>query len=142
MKKKILNNILSLTWGLPLTIIGAIVALILLICGKKPKTYGHCVYFAFGGNWGGISLGRFIFVGTPSERPDMLNHEYGHTFQNCWWGPLFLFVIGLPSLIRCQYRNYIYKKNYEKYKTLPAYDDIWFEGQATRLGNEYIEYYK
>ena len=64
-------------------------------------------------------------------------HEYGHGIQNLWWGPLFLFVIAIPSAIRYWwrifYRKFIYPKNRKK---LPAYDDIWFEGQATKLGKK------
>jgi hypothetical protein len=47
-------------------------------------------------------------------------------------------VISLPSFLRYWYRRIIVKIN--KNKKLPPYDSIWFEGQATRLGNEIVEY--
>lgn len=143
MKNKFLYNLLSLTWGLPMTLIGGLVALALVICGHRPKRHGGMIYFALGGSWGGISLGRvFLCSESAAANTVLKNHEFGHSFQNCWWGPLFIFVVGIPSFIRCQYREYLYRVDRAKYWTLPDYDAIWFEGQATELGNKYIEYYE
>lgn len=45
----------------------------------------------------------FIFISesamTDERREFTLMHEYGHTVQSCILGPLFLPVIGLPSLL-------------------------------------------
>lgn len=35
----------NLTWGLPLNIVGFVVALVLLCTGHKPSKYGGCLYF-------------------------------------------------------------------------------------------------
>ena len=45
----------------------------------------------------GISLGKYIII---SERASLqtLNHEYGHCLQSEQLGPLYLFVVGLPSI--------------------------------------------
>lgn len=32
--------------------------------------------------------------------PGVAPHEYGHGIQHLWWGPLFPFVIGIPSAAR------------------------------------------
>lgn len=50
---------------------------------------------------GGISLGRHIIV---SDRYRAYNgntekHEYGHTRQSRMLGPLYLIVIGIPSVL-------------------------------------------
>lgn len=46
------------------------------------------------------------------------------------------FVITIPSIIRYWYRELKYNK---KGLTPPTeYDDIWFEGQATKWGYKYI----
>ena len=141
MKNKFLYNFLSFTWGIVMTTIGGIVALILLICGKKPKRHGGSIFFVVGKDWGGVDLGRVFVCSKDSEDCDELkNHEFGHSFQNAWWGPLFPFVVAIPSAIRYWYRELKY---YKKGKYPPTdYDSIWFEGQATALGNKYIEYYK
>ena len=49
---------------------------------------------------GGISLGRTIVVKRPYwDNPDTWDHEYGHTRQSLYLGPLYLLVIGIPSLL-------------------------------------------
>lgn len=128
--------LLSFTWGLPMTLIGCIAALILLAIGNKPKKYGYCFHFEVGNNWGGLSLGIVLITDkTPSEHTKM--HEVGHGFQNCYFGPLMPFVVCIPSAIRYWYRELKY---YRKGKTPPTkYDDIWFEGDASKRGTEFIE---
>ena len=57
---------------------------------------------------GGISLGatvlvRYYFI----ESPELYAHEYGHVKQSRILGPLYLFVIGIPSLLwACWYRKH------------------------------------
>lgn len=45
-----------------------------------------------------LSLGMFIFTRTPYDLK-LVQHEYGHTVQRLILEPLWLFVIGLPSLV-------------------------------------------
>lgn len=53
---------------------------------------------------GGISLGRTIVVKRPYfSDPDTWGHEYGHTRQSLYLGPLYLFVVGIPSLLWAWY---------------------------------------
>lgn len=47
-KKKlnpILFWVLSLTWGLPMTLFGVVVAIALIVTGHKPKRYRCLIYF-------------------------------------------------------------------------------------------------
>ena len=127
--------LLSFTWGLPVTLLGCIMALVCVICGKKPKKWGYCYYFEVGEHWGGTELGIF-FVKDSSNSTHIKNHEHGHALQNCYFGPVMIPVISLPSFLRYWYRRIIVKIN--KNKKLPPYDSIWFEGQATRLGTEFV----
>lgn len=127
--------ILSLTWGLIMTIIGAVPASVLWCMGVKPERYGGCRCFVMGENWGGVSLGLFIFVSRASA--DRKNHEFGHAIQNAVLGPFFIFLVAIPSFVRCGYYNL--HTNLHTKQGLPPYDSIWFEGQATRLGDKYIE---
>lgn len=135
MKDKKSYYILNLTWGLPMTLIGLIVATMLLISGKRPHRHGGCFYFNVGKNWGGCNLG-LIFLTDESDRESTKNHEFGHSLQNTIFGPFMIVLVAIPSAIRYWYRELkFYRKGL---KPTTAYDDIWFEGQATRLGNEYI----
>jgi hypothetical protein len=126
---------LSFTWGIVMSLIGSIVALVLLIMGYRPNKWGHCWYFEVGSGWGGLELGPFFLTSKkPSEHTK--NHEHGHGFQNCAYGPGMI-IISLMSAGRYWYRKLKYHR---KGLTPPTkYDDIWFEGEATKLGTEFIE---
>ena len=131
--------ILSFTWGLPLTLIGCIVAGVLFVAGYRPKRYGWCMCFEIGENWGGLELGLFFITDkTSGER--IKNHEHGHALQNCYFGVIMPFVICIPSAIRYWYRKVIsaIKPSVE----LPPYDSIWFEAQATRWGTDFMNKHK
>ena len=58
----------------------------------KDRVIRYCKGFP-----GGISLGSYIFVGTKNNK--IVAHEYGHSIQSKWLGPLYLFIVGIPSLI-------------------------------------------
>lgn len=91
--------LIQCTWGLPMTLIGAIIALGLLISGHKPKHLGPTVYFEVGENWGGAELGGFFLCDKHSPL-ETKYHECGHSLQNMIWGPLMPFVVCLPSAAR------------------------------------------
>ena len=97
MNKK-LYYILNLTWGLPMTLIGAVVALFLMFVRKKrPEIHGGCVYFKTGKtNWGGVSLG-LVFLTDHENDEHTKNHEFGHSIQNAVLGPLMPFIVCIPS---------------------------------------------
>ena len=74
----------------------------------------------------GISLGKYIIIG---ERASLqtLHHEYGHCLQSEKLGPLYLIVIGIPSItMNCLTRMGILKHD--------RYYDRWPENWADRLG--------
>lgn len=126
----------SFTWGLPVNVGGAIVALGLMATGHKPKKYGRCVQFDVGDNWGGGSLGVFMFTG--KNVPDKLKaHEHGHSIQNCYYGPLMPFVVNIPSSARFWSRKAV--KKLVPGIELSDYDSVWFENEATRLGTQYMK---
>jgi hypothetical protein len=103
---KTIKNILLYIWQLPQNIIGGI---ILLYC-KLFYGINECIYY----DWtlgtetkykyyvckkfsGGISLGNHIIVS--SDYWLTVKHEIGHQKQSMYLGPLYLFVIGIPSII-------------------------------------------
>lgn len=139
MKNKKLYYVLNLTWGLPMTLLGAIVAIVLLIIGKKPKRHGGCWYFNVGKSWGGCELGLF-FLTDSQDNDSVKTHEFGHSIQNARFGLLMPFIVCIPSAVRYWYRELWFYRRGRRPKT--AYDDIWFEGQATRLGKENLRYWE
>jgi hypothetical protein len=63
---------------------------------------------------------------------NLLLHEYGHTFQSRNWGPLYLVVTGLLSLISAG--------NSENIKDPPfeTHNSFWTEKNANRNAKKYF----
>ena len=137
-KSRFLYYFLNFTWGIVMTFMGLLITLVLLISGKKPKKHERVWYFEVGEYWGGVNFGVMFLAGKDPSK-GLKSHEYGHSFQNAIFGPLFPLLIGIPSMIRYWYREIIWRTNREKYRELPKYDDIWFEGSATDIGKKYTE---
>ncbi len=137
--KRILFYILSFTWGSLASLIGFIIMIPFLVTGQCQVEHGRlCGIFpkAFGYGWG-FSLGCFIFVSYDcADDSHVIKHELGHGIQNIIWGPLMLFVIFIPSMIRFWYRNMKYERKGIRPPT--AYESIWFESQATDWGYKYF----
>ena len=82
---------------------------------------------------GAVTLGCYIFVGLNSEYRKTVKHELGHTIQSKILGPLYLIVIGIPSITYCGLRRIfpsLRKKNYY---------DFYTEKWANNLSEKYIK---
>ena len=69
---------------------------------------------------GAVTLGCYVFVGLNSEYRKIVKHELGHTIQSKILGPLYLIVIGIPSITYCGLRRIfpsLRKKNYYNFYT-------------------------
>ena len=124
--KKILRWISAWTWELPQNLIGGIIA---LICREKTEEKmqdGSTETFHHWKLRNGISLGAFRFVPYPTPQY-ILNHEYGHSRQSLYLGPLYLLVIGLPSIIWYAMYN-------AGLSSGMSYYDFYTEAWADRLG--------
>lgn len=92
------------TWGMPQTLVGGAVY---LAHRKRPHFRYHGAVVTTWDSSKGLSLGPFIFLKGPAAgncgpddvETDLLVHEYGHTLQSIMFGPLYLVVVGVPSLI-------------------------------------------
>ena len=133
--KKFLYYLIQWTWGLPMSLIGLFVFLICKICHCRHYWYRNAICIVLPNNFDGLELGMFFIRGKWST--GVCVHEYGHSIQNLWWGPLFLFVIFLPSACWYWYRRLYMKLRFpHTRKPLPPYDTPWFERQATELGRK------
>lgn len=130
---KTLYYILSFTWGLPITLVGCLVAACLLIVGYKPERWHYCFYFTVGKTWGGVNLGP-IFLMCANGNEKTKAHEAGHSIQNCIFGPLTPLLVIIPSATRYWYRRWLVKSGRKTNAELPDYYSIWFEKQANELG--------
>lgn len=126
------------TWGIIMTAIGLLVSGILKVVklcsfGKINITFQpyHWIYSISVGPdyWGGCELG-LCFLRDQKSNDSIASHEFGHTFQNCLFGPLFPFIVALPSA----YRWWARELNKDPNKKFAAYDSAWFEDAATQCG--------
>lgn len=92
-------------WQLPQNLIGL---LFKMITGAKlyQKTDTYSVYTVK--NRIGVTLGKYIFLYEKDKHmEDSVLHESGHVRQSEILGPLYLFVIGIPSGIHCMLHDTI-----------------------------------
>jgi len=119
-----LLKVLLWLWQLPQNIIGWVML----------KCTGDCLHSRYGEIWywyrkgfpGGVTLGEYIFLGT--KRKLTVMHEYGHVRQSRMLGPLYLAVIGLPSLVWAWLYGGVVKRSRNGYYKFPT------ESWADRLG--------
>lgn len=90
-------------WELPQNIIG--LSLRLVIKGERRHRLGNITFYYLDTFPGGITLGEYIMVGTKQDLT--VRHEFGHVLQSRILGPLYLFVIGLPSIVHAWINNQI-----------------------------------
>lgn len=138
-KHKWLYYLLAHTWGIVMTLAGYLVALCLLICGIKPIGYHGIFHFRLKKNWGGLNFGMCFLRDTTSTE-HVTKHELGHTYQNCVLGPLFLFIVAIPSACRYWYQTIAEKHG--KTFAYDWYDSAWFEGSATEIGTYIVDEFK
>lgn len=134
---------LAFTWGFLLTFLGLLITIILLIIRLFNKNIHferyYWIYDIKAGHnyWGGFEMG-LMFVRDQMSIDTLNVHEFGHTFQNCLFGPLMLFIISIPSAIRYWYQEIRSRKGKEN----KPHDSIWFEDAATQCGQYTITYFE
>ena len=120
-----IKEILLWIWQLPQNLLG----LLLLFIYRQDKEYhrrdGRIFYYT-PEMPSGISLGNYIIL-RRADFGDSMNHEFGHSRQSRFLGPLYLIIIGLFSLGGNIYDR-IFHKGSKWYYNLP------WEKWADRLG--------
>ena len=92
---------------------------------------------------GGISLGSFVYVSKSlSKRETSIAHELdGHTVDSKRFGPLYLFIIGIPSICWAGFRDTKKHPNYYEF-----YTERWANEHAglkvVKKGNSYVLEFK
>ena len=123
--KKVLFWLLQWTWGLPQTLLGFVIYL----CNfRKPhEMYRGCIVTRWG-DGGSLGLGMFLFLGC--DDPRVRVHEFGHSVQSLLLGPLFLPIMGIPSVLWC---NLPWCRKLRREKGV-SYYRFYPESTANRLG--------
>lgn len=93
--KTFLFRLWQWTWGFPQSLLGAIIC---LIYRKNRKEFYRGTLVTHWDQVGSMGVGMFLFLGT-NANAQVLVHEYGHSVQSMILGPLFLPVMGIPSIL-------------------------------------------
>jgi hypothetical protein len=121
-----MNNLIWL-WQLPQHILALIIrkyysSKIIDIFEYK----GRRVHRIKNGNFA-VSLGKYIFVDATHIQITVC-HEYGHSVQSTWFGPLYLLVIGIPSAVFNNLYDRLFHKKWDSKKRNKWYYSRWPEG--------------
>lgn len=123
-------------WEFPQNLVGLATFWILKMQRKLVKVQKENYRYFIETQSTGVSLGWFVFWTPDGNRfpyleNDCRMHEYGHALQSSMLGPLYLLVVGVPSLSRV-----IYRRAYRKVKgrSWKKYYNGFPENWADKLG--------
>lgn len=102
--KYILVYIASFTWGIIASLLGILVLIFSLFSKPRFETFNGCLVIILGDNWGTFTLGPFIFSAASIDK-HLFIHEVGHCLQNVLFGPLYIPLMLIPSIIRTKLRK-------------------------------------
>lgn len=142
--KRVLYTIWQILWGLPQTLVGAMV---FLVFRPHRHDWFHGVLVSSWPYRSCVSLGMFVFIADSAightdslanpERPSLqhiIAHEYGHTVQSALLGPLYLPIMGLPSALWANLRAASRWRSAQE----RSYYDFPTERFANYLGNRVL----
>lgn len=136
----IIYTILQLTWGIVQNALGILLFLILtIIKPNRKRGYYHGAIVSYWKLKFSMGLGMFIFFGHKDQdetyQRQVLVHEYGHTIQSIILGPLFFFLVAIPSTTWA-FLPVFQKQRKEGKKT---YFDLYCERWANELGEKLLK---
>jgi hypothetical protein len=123
------------TWCLPTTLVGIIAGLFALVAlgGRAAPFHGATVIRSPRlRSLGGVCLGPVILVADMAST-DLVRHEWGHFRQHLRLGPLYLLIIGVPSVTHALWHRL-------RRGTFPEYFHFWTEAWADALGGVYEQH--
>jgi hypothetical protein len=118
-KNKLKQFIIDWVWQLPQNLLGYLYKTITnTFIVYKPKDSNTNITYYANVLSGSVSLGNYVFLcDSHQDNKKVILHETGHCKQSKILGPLYLLVIGLPSIIWATLYSFIpyFNKNYNYY---------------------------
>jgi hypothetical protein len=123
-------------WELPQNVLGLAALIGCIVCGNLARLEWDGRRLVIEVHQGGVSLGLFVLWSTGRNRyfvldADNRQHEYGHSVQSRWLGPLYLAAVGVPSVARVLYAMVYRELTGRRWQ---GYYDGYPERWADRLG--------
>ncbi|MCR5483967.1 MAG: hypothetical protein K6F09_00065 [Clostridiales bacterium] len=138
--KKALFYLIQFTWGALQNLVGFIGYLILYKkCEHEHFHNSFITYVPTDKPFGGVSIGIFIFINAKHDdgwRHDTRIHEYGHTIQSVVLGPVWPFVIAIPSVIWCNFPPISKYRKKNKVSYYKLYCETWANVWGSRFSGE------
>ena len=135
--KRFLYLLCQWTWGLPQNLVGLCFFLYFRVKGCPSFPYQGSRVTIWTLRSGSMSMGRYLFLApgwTPNNH-SLLAHEYGHTIQSLFFGPLYLLAVGLPSVLWAGLPCFRRMRQAGK----RSYHSVYPEKGATRLGERFAK---
>lgn len=130
--KKFFYRLAQWTWGLPQTLAGFAA---FLIYRKQPHREYRSAIVTRWNRRGSVALGMYIFLSRDAAQ-DVLVHEYGHTIQSLILGPLFLILVGLPSLLWAELPMLQKRRRAKRRSYYAFYTERWANSLAAGVTKE------
>lgn len=124
---KRIKSVLKYIWQLPQNIIALIYLSYLIVENQIPAITKYKeikVYTKYSS--GSVTFGNYIFISSKATE-NTIKHEYGHTRQSLYLGPLYLIIIGIPSILWAMIHKTIAPDK--------LYSWFYTEAWADKLGN-------
>ena len=134
-KNNVFLRILAEIWQLPQHIIAYVIMLVKHKSIESMTNDDGILYYLVDNLFNcGVSLGNYIFLDSNGYYDyKTIKHEHGHQIQSLILGPLYLIVIGLPS-ITGNIINRITRMYFRKYYDPNFYYKQPWEAWADKLG--------
>ena len=91
-----MKKVILYCWQLPQNIIGLLYSI--FSDSSKEHSVQDVDIYRKKKNSGSVTLGKYIILDKYAT-DTTIRHEYGHTIQSKILGPLYLIIIGIPSII-------------------------------------------
>jgi len=135
-----MKHFLHYLWTLPQNLLGLLLAwryerCAQLLCVQRSARFPQVriVTLDAAVDFSAISLGHYIIISDSyKDRQRIIRHEEGHCVQSDWLGPLYLLVVGLPSIVMFLMSGY--NRRHGDGRFADRYYQRWPENQADRLG--------
>lgn len=122
--KRAIKGVGLYVWQLPQNLIG--LSLRLFYKPRLIRVYGDCLVYICPTFPGGISLGRYVYLGG-DNKVDIL-HELGHCKCSKKLGLFYLLIVGLPSIVHAWLHSYFPGCKGKSYYHF--YTELWADAES------------
>jgi hypothetical protein len=122
-----MKKVLLWVWQLPQNLLGLLVVLVFRSKLSPGLNCSEIRVWEASLSGFGVSLGNYIILSPPWDS-SVYQHEIGHCVQSRILGPLYLFLVGIPSGVFNNLWDRLFHKNWSVNRRYQWYYNRWPEG--------------